>query len=283
MVEILKSGLYDTIQDLGRPSYQQFGVPLSGVMDVYSASLANALVSNGNDAAVVECMMTGPKLKFHNDALICITGAKMQAKLNDVFIANNTAIIIKSGDILSFGRLELGCRTYIAIAGGFRSELIMGSRSMYQDLTNDHKLKTGDRIPVSEEKIAIPSSFASVKTKNNYFKTKQIQVIKGPEFESLSLEQQRSLFENEFTISSDSNRMAYQFDERFENQLQSMITSLVLPGTVQLTPNGQLFVLMKDCQTTGGYPRVLQVIESSIGKLSQKLSGDKIQFKCIAL
>ena len=92
-------------------------------------------------------------------------------------------------------------------------------------------------------------------------------------------EQIIKLFNQEFTVFKENNRMAYQFQELVTNNLKDIITSLVLPGTVQLTPFGKLIVLMRDCQTTGGYPRVLQLKESSINLLSQKKVGDKIKFK----
>ena len=108
-----------------------------------------------------------------------------------------------------------------------------------------------------------------------------MEVFKGPEFEYLTLEQQAQLFNNKLTISNLNNRMAYQFKEPLKNNLNPIITSQVLPGTVQLTPSGNLIVLMRDCQTTGGYPRILQLKETSINVLSQKMTGQTLQFKLL--
>ena len=110
------------------------------------------------------------------------------------------------------------------------------------------------------------------------FGLNDIEVLKGPEFELLTKKQQKQLLSNKFTISKDNNRMAYQLVEILANNIKPIITSLVLPGTVQLTPSGKLIVLMRDCQTTGGYPRVLQLKEYSIDVLSQKLAGKNIHF-----
>lgn len=282
MVEVLKAGMYDTIQDFGRANCQEFGVPFSGVMDMYSASLANTILGNSSNVAVLECAIVGPKLKFYTDTLVCITGADMSARINDVSVKTNTVISVSANDILSFGKLIYGCRAYISVLGGFLTEEKMSSMSMYQGITSANKLQKGDRLRISEEhKTKKSMSFSSVKVNAKHFETLDLNVYKGPEFDALDETQKELLFQQEFTISKDSNRMAYQFDQRLNNKLSSIITSLVLPGTVQLTPSGQLMVLMRDCQTTGGYPRIMQLSENAINIVSQKFFGDKIRFKCL--
>jgi len=101
---------------------------------------------------------------------------------------------------------------------------------------------------------------------------------KGPEFNLLSDAQQKILTKNLFTISNDNNRTGYRLEEQVKNNLDSILTSGVLPGTVQLTPSGVLIVLMRDCQVTGGYPRVLQLTESAINQMAQKTTHDTFQF-----
>nr|WP_321235663.1 biotin-dependent carboxyltransferase family protein [uncultured Psychroserpens sp.] len=281
MVEVLKAGLFDTIQDFGRIGFQEFGVPFSGVMDENSASLANSIIGNDQNAAVIECTVIGLQLKFHAHTLICITGAQMNPNLNGLPIKNNTAISVRPNDILGFGRLEYGCRSYISVSNGFLTEEIMASRSMYQGITSRFKLQKGDLLPISKEEKDKTATFSSIKINKNHFQSQDIEVFKGPEFDKLNLKQQKLLCEQQFTISKDSNRMAYLFDECFDNALHPIITSLVLPGTVQLTPSGQLIVLMRDCQTTGGYPRVFQLTEKAMNMMSQKFFGGKVRFKCI--
>lgn len=280
MVEVLKSGLLDTVQDIGRNGFQQFGVPISGVMDHVSAERANRILGNHRDAAVIECTASGPKLLFHQDTVICISGAFMSPKLNGYSLENDKAISIANGDVLSFGTLIYGFRAYIAVYGGFQTEIVMKSRSMYANITSQSRLLKGDCIPILDKEEAAFSSFSSLKLKNDHFDSILLSVYKGPEFNGLSVEQQRLLRHQEFTVSRDSNRMAYQLNERVENELESIITSLVLPGTVQLTPAGKLLILMRDAQTTGGYPRVFQLSESSINCLSQKAIGAKVKFVC---
>ena len=122
MVKVIKPGFYTTIQDLGRFGYQDYGVPVSGSMDQYSAQFANALLNNEKSDAVLEMTMTGPKLQFNSQTSICISGANMSPELNGSDIKLNTLIPIKPNDILSFGKLKEGFRSYLAVSGGFQSE-----------------------------------------------------------------------------------------------------------------------------------------------------------------
>ena len=282
MVEVIKAGLFDTIQDQGRMGMQAYGVPYSGPMDAYTATLGNAILGNAKEAAVMECTILGPQLKFQTPTRICITGALMQPRLNGIVIKNNRVILVQKNDILSFGRLEYGCRSYISVLGGFRTKLVLGSRSLYQGITPRFKLATGDQLPVSN--VLDPhtiAGLATIKTQDKHFQKQDIEVFVGPEFEQLSLEQRALLFQQTYSVATSSNRMAYQFNETLPNTLAGIITSVVLPGTVQLTPSGQVMVLMRDGQTTGGYPRILQLSEEAINVLSQKPFGAKIRFKCI--
>ncbi|WP_412985547.1 biotin-dependent carboxyltransferase family protein [Pontimicrobium sp. IMCC45349] len=280
MIKVLKTGLYDTIQDMGRWDFQEYGVPVSGVMDRYSAKIANALVGNEDHAALLEITLIGPKLEFLQDCLISITGADLSPSLNGISIPLNTTIHIKRGDILSFGKRKQGCRAYLAVSGGFLTQTVMKSRSMYKNITNAFKIEKGEILPSASFTFnERTNANASVKVKSEHFAGLSLDVCKGPEFDLLSNEQQDRLLSSGFSIANENSRMAYQLEETLQNQLEPIITSLVLPGTVQLTPSGKLIVLMRDCQTTGGYPRVLQLSVLAINRLSQKFTGDLIHFK----
>ncbi|WP_040280091.1 5-oxoprolinase subunit C family protein [Psychroserpens damuponensis] len=281
MVRVLKAGLYDSIQDQGRVGVQEFGVPLSGAMDQYSAALANSILGNDGNAAVLESVAVGPHLSFSRETLICVTGADMNIVLNMQPIKNNTVYEVRANDELKFGTCQYGYRSYLAVLGGFQTREQFGSRSMCKGITASYKLLKGDVLPTLKVAAHINKTFASVKINKSHFETYNFEVFKGPEFCLLGERQQQQLFESLFTISKDSNRMAFQLDEPFDNALCGMITSLVLPGTVQLTPSGKLIILMRDCQTTGGYPRVLQLTEKSINSIVQQFIGSKIAFKCL--
>lgn len=278
MLKVLSPGIYSTIQDFGRFRYQKYGVPYSGVMDKQAASYANIILGNLIENSVLEITMQGPKLQFNCNTSICISGANMSPKLNNKSVLNNEYISINKGDILSFGKLNKGFRTYLAVLGGFKTENVMQSYSMYQGITRKLRIEKGDILEIENHDKCIKNSYASLKVKDSYITSKEIEVYKGPEYDKLSEVQMEFLSNADFTISKDNNRMAYQLNETLENTLEPIITSLVKPGTVQLTPSGKLIVLMRDCQTTGGYPRVLQLKESSINTLAQKFTGQTVSF-----
>ena len=256
-------------------------MPISGSMDQFSSILSNKIISNNDNDAVMEITMIGPTLKFKTETTISITGADMSPLLNGENINLFKPHIIKNGDILSFGKLKCGLRCYLSVLNGFKTKKIMNSISMYANITKEFRISKGDILNL-ESKINSNNTISLNDFEyENHFKGPFIEVYKGPEYEKLSIKQQTNLFNKKFTVSNKNNRMAYQMNEAIENNLDSIITSLVMQGTVQLTPSGEIIVLMRDNQTCGGYPRILQLNESSINKLSQKHMNDRIIFKLI--
>ena len=281
MIEVIKSGLYSTIQDLGRFGFENYGVPISGSMDQFSSIISNKLLGNKDQDAVMEITMTGPVLKFLEKTKISITGADISPSINNNPVKLNIVHNINKGDLLSFGKLKYGIRSYLSVLGGFLTKEVMGSKSMYPNITKSFRIANGDFLKIKAlNKINIDPEITKIDYLE-HFKTNKIKVFKGPEFDELSGIQKHNIFKKNFTISNNNNRMAFQLNEPFVNQLKPIITSLVMQGTVQLTPSGKLIILMRDNQTCGGYPRVLQLNESAINKLSQKYMNNEIKFELI--
>lgn len=278
MLKVLQPGFFSTIQDLGRFGFRDIGVPVSGVMDSYSAQFANALLGNANGSAIIEMTMLGGKFQFLEPTIVAISGALMNPKLNDEPVSQNKLIHIQANDVLYFANVKKGFRTYLAVKGGFKTENVLGSRSMYPSVTPQSVIKKEDHF-FYEPFEGVPNAFSKVKYDDSNLESNVLEVFKGVEFDKLSENQKQQLFSNGFLVSKNNNRMAYQLEPKLENSLKSILSSPVLPGTVQLTPNGNLIVLMRDCQTTGGYPRVLQLTEKSINVLSQKTLGNTIKFR----
>ncbi|WP_333474133.1 biotin-dependent carboxyltransferase family protein [Zunongwangia sp. HRR-M8] len=277
-MKVLQPGLFSSIQDYGRFGNMKYGVPASGVMDRYAARTANLMLRNDANDAVLEVTMMGPKLEFTAATKIVISGAFLSPKLNANELENNTVIEISNGDILSFGRRISGCRAYVAISGGFATEEILGSKSWYEGISDHQKLQKGMEIPFTEDALSKIETFAALKFDDKYLRSSKIEVYKGPEFDFLSEEKKSQLEASEFSIDQNNSRMAIQLQEELSNELDPIITGPVIPGTVQLTPSGKLIVLMRDCQTTGGYPRVLQLTSEGIRTIAQKLTNEKIKF-----
>ena len=280
MIKIIDPGLYSSIQDNGRLNYQKYGVPISGCMDLKASFFANALINNSKNAALIEATQLGPKILFKASTYISITGANMNPFINNKEVSMNKAININNGDILSLKNSNNGLRSYIAIKDGIKSNLILGSRSYFKGISSKFKLEKGDvfKINLIKKKLNLNSKN---NFKYNYDNDKTILVFRGPEFKYLSQKQKAFLCNKDFTISNENNRMAYKLKEKFKNQLKSIITSPVLPGTIQLTPGGEIIILMKDCQVTGGYPRIFQLNEMSFDLIAQKKTNDKIKFKIV--
>lgn len=282
MIRVLNAGFFTTIQDKGRVGFAKFGIPISGVMDSYSADLANHILNNSLDTALLEITFGGCSLQFIKNTMICISGADFSPTVNQMKIPLNTRIFVHNNDVLSFGTRHFGAFCYLAVKGGFLTEIKFNSRSFFQNITDDFMIRKENLLPFLEFHD-FKSSHASVKTKKSYFKKTKIKCFKGPEFDLLTKNQQNLLLKNKFAISKDMNRTGFHLVEILENNLSQILTSAVLPGTVQLTPSGKLIVLMRDCQVTGGYPRILQLTEKSINIFSQKIAGDTFVFSILKL
>ena len=281
-IHVLRPGFYTTLQDTGRHGVAQYGVPQSGVMDSFSAEKANLLLNNDPNAAVLEILMTGPVLEFSSETYIAVCGAQFDILLNDQAISLAKRYRVQKGDVLKFGRLHKGLRAYLAVSGGFQTESVLGSRSQYSGITTAAKLEKGMSLAITDE-VSTTKALSRVNFEDTQLWDPAIEAYPGPEFALLSTEEQQQLFERSFILSSKSNRMAIPFEEPLDNTLKGITTGPVLPGTVQLTPNGTLIALMRDCQVSGGYPRVLQLSTFGICQLAQKRPGESISFKRKAL
>ena len=276
MIKVIDPGFYTSIQDKGRFGFQNYGVPVSGCMDENSAKIANQILRNLTSSALLELTMTGCSLKFEKSTIIAVTGSDMNAKLNGSSIQMYNKIDVKKGDLLSFGRFEYGFRTYIAFQGGIKSEKVMKSRSMYNGITKSFKIQKNDKIVLNN---SINKSRSTNQEKiQKLILSNNIECYKGPEFHKLSKENKENLLKKQFSISNNHNRMGYILNEKIKNNIKPIITSHVMPGTVQLTPGGKIIILMRDCQTTGGYPRILQLTNNAINILSQKMTNSEIKF-----
>lgn len=278
-LEILKSGLASSVQDQGREGFGSFGVPQCGAMDKYAAKFANILVGNAENDAVLEIATMGCKIRFHERALVAISGLDAEIYVNKAKKPINEAFLMARNDILEIKGKFRGRWVYVAISGGILSEIVLKSRSMYEGITPQFNLKKGTFLEINPYLEEENPTFSSLRFEDTRYSCEEMEVFPGPEFQLLSQETKRRLIQCKFTVSGDSSRMAFLFEETVENKLTPILTSPVLPGSVQLTSSGKLIVLMRDCQVTGGYPRVLQVTEKSVSVLSQKRTGEEVGFR----
>ena len=276
MIKVIQPGLFTTIQDGGRHGFRNIGIPTSGFMDQESAWAANELVNNNKDESLLEITLTGPTLIFNCNCVISITGGDFNPLINNLPVKMYQSINVSSGDILKLNNTINGARSYIAISGGLNVKSLFGSKSFFSNISDSYHLKKGDEIKVSKKSESQILKWDKLKFNLNRF----MKVFRGPEYDLLSTNSKKKLFKNEFTINTN-NRMAYNLEEKLQVDIKTIISSPVLPGSVQLTPSGKIIILHRDCQTTGGYPRILQLDTNSLNNLSQLKSYDKIKFSPI--
>lgn len=276
MLKVKKAGFYTSVQDRGRFGYRHQGVPVSGACDLIAAGRANSLLENDPDAALLEITMQGPELVFNEPTYIALSGADMEVTLDGEVLAMEQVHRVGGGSELRCSRTRNGFRTYLGIKGGLLTESVLGSRSYYPPVTTHRKLSALMELPYEPTEAFEPKLLKL--SPSEFWKEEKLEAFPGPEYDLLSQKQREMLFSTRFTLGKEHDRMACQLQEHLPGHLIRMITSATLPGTVQLTPAGRLIILLRDGQTTGGYPRVLQLASRSVSVLAQKHSADRVRF-----
>ena len=285
---IRKPGILTTLQDLGRFGARRFGVNPSGVMDVAATRVVNTLLGNAESAAVLELHFPAAELEFDDDAVFAIGGAEFGAELNGTSVANWTIVQATKGDVLRFTKKLSGSRAYLAVAGGLSGDEWLDSRSTNLAIgiggLSGRKIAAGDRIEceASQSKVKL-SAGMSLLARYSRFPT--VRVIAGPEFEYLTAASERTFLREGFTLTNDCNRMGYRLKGKPLHLLHTreMVSSAVAFGTIQLLPDGQLIVLMADHQTSGGYPRIANVISVDLPLLAQLGPNDGVSFELVSI
>ena len=283
-----KAGMLTTVQDFGRPQYQHFGIPVGGVMDKFSAKEANRLVGNQSEAPVFEITLMGPEIEFSEPCQIAITGADLSATLNGMPIENYQTINVPTDGLLKFGRLTSGCRAYLSIGGEMNISSWLGSSGAINfeamALTPNSLIKKGSSIYIHEaSQIDVRST---PKNQIPILKPEiSVRVIEGPEFSLFSKNDRDFFFDQKFKITTNSNRMGCRITPSISNYNQSkeLISSGIVPGTIQVTNSGQPIILLADAQTTGGYLRIVNIVSSDLDKIAQLKPGDKVSFDLMTL
>lgn len=277
MIEIKKPGLHTSVQDEGRYFYRSKGIPVSGAMDQEAFRFANFLLKNDLNTPVLEFTQVGPTLYFHARTSAVITGAQFNVKLNGKKVTFSTPFEIPADSVLQIGNAVEGNYGYLSIKGGFHAHDVLGSASFCPTVNDAARCNKGNTFVYVRSRQNHVEKFVNVNTLNR-IKDHKIDVYPGPEFDQLNSDQKRMLTES-FSVSRNSSRMAIQLDHDFDLKASDILTAPVQPGTVQLTPGGDLIVLMRDAQTTGGYARIFQLSQSAINRIAQCKPGTSIRFK----
>ena len=278
--EIMRPGVFTTVQDLGRPGHRAQGVALGGAADPFALRLANLLVGNAEDAAGIEFTLTGPEIVFHRAALIALGGAEIEG------VPAWRPFAVRAGATLNLGALRRGARGYLAIAGGIDVAPVLGSRGTlvrggFGGLAG-RALRGGDRLPVPEVRRD-PGGHWQIDPRMlpELAQPAVLRVVAGEqagEFEA-------GWMAHEFKATAQSDRMGVRLSGAAlrRNTSRERLSAPVAPGTVQVPPDGQPIVLLADAQTIGGYPRVAHVIAVDLPRAAQLRPGDAVRFTAVSL
>ncbi|MBN2851957.1 MAG: biotin-dependent carboxyltransferase family protein [Clostridia bacterium] len=273
---VISKGIYTTVQDLGRIGYRNYGVPVSGALDKDAMINANRLVGNDDNAPCLEILASGLCLKAMDDFQIALTGGEVEATLDEIKLEQNKALNIKKNQVIKLQRMISGIRTYLAVSGGFSSQLMMGSRSVNEKILMGKSLMNGDVINRNQAILPVSSKPLIKRKNNNVF-----QVILGPDLDKFTKAGIQTFLKSEFTVSEKLDRMGIRLNgDKIElDDHADVVSHPVVYGSIQVPDDGNPIILMADCQTTGGYAVIGTIRNKDISQLGQLKSGDKIRFR----
>lgn len=286
---VIEPGALTTVQDPGRNRYLQFGIPVCGALDKFSAEIANYLVGNDKRAAVLEMTFLGPKLEALCQMEVAITGAGMPVKVNGNEMPAWQTITLSAGDILQIFSVNTGFRGYLAITGGFDVPKIMGSRSTYVGGKigglEGRPLRSGDVLDRLEDRLSGQIRQLPLKDQPVLSTDIVLRAVPGPQedFFDKGLD---VLFNSTFSVSDKADRMGYRLEgpavELKPDVPQSIISEPILPGAIQIPPDCQPIIVLVE-MTVGGYAKPATTIGADLSLVAQIKSGDTVKFQKIDL
>ncbi|TPI59332.1 biotin-dependent carboxyltransferase family protein [Mesorhizobium sp. B3-1-7] len=295
MIEILSTGLPNTVQDLGRPGYLALGISHGGAMDSQALAIANFMLGNDRSAAGLEIALYPFRLKAHVDTALAITGADCPIHIDDRRYPPWWATTIRAGETLLVEAPRAGARSYIAFAGGLDLPSVMGSRATdvkggFGGLAG-RGLAHGDRLQLNSAVCPLPSTGLGVAleerqiTGNATDSAIVLRVLPAAEFDAFTAQAQAAFTSSEWKITSEANRMGYRLSGETLSLTSPMelLSHGIVPGTVQVPPSGQPIVQLADANTCGGYPKIATVIEADLWRLAQAPIGARLRFVPVSI
>jgi antagonist of KipI len=288
---VLDPGLLTTVQDLGRFGYQRVGVPPSGPMDRVAFRVANRLVGNADGTAGLECTIKGPRLEVRRATLLAVTGAPMGFTVNGQEAPTWTAVRVHPGDVVGFQMASIGCRAYLAVAGGIDVPEALGSRATYLrgrlGGLGGRALQKGDALPVGPPATSVASEGQTVPAtlRPAYPVERECRVILGPQADRFTPDGIRAFLDGPYEVTPQADRMGYRLKgpEITHARGHDIVSDGIPLGGIQVPGERQPIVLLVDRQTTGGYTKIATVIGVDIGAIGQTRPGHRIRFREVTL
>jgi len=294
-VIVARSGFLTSVQDVGRTGFREFGVSAGGALDPFALRVANLLVGNDEAAAGLEITFGGLQLHFQEERIVAWCGGEFDVRVGSTALPVGHAALVRAGDELKFGRSEIGCRAWLAISGGINVPIVLSSRST--DLRanfggfNGRALRDGDVLPLVQKPRSTPAAagISSWTAPHDWVSPAKheptLRFVRGVDWNRFSASTLQHFMNELFAVSSDSDRMGVRLDgpELKREDNVDLISEAVAPGTIQVPPSGKPILLLGDCQTIGGYPKIAHVITVDLGIAAQLRAGDRVRFSEVSL
>jgi antagonist of KipI len=302
----VRAGFLTSVQDVGRTGFREFGVSLGGALDSFALRVANLLVGNDEGAAGLEITLGGVQLRFDEERIVAWCGGEFSVHLGSTALPAGHTALLPAGEALKFGRPQIGCRCWLAVSGGIDVPLVLGSRST--DLRaqfggfEGRTLRDGDelvlgkfrRSPVfakttADKQTAATKSISSWTAPHDWVSPAKrdpiLRFVRGVDWNRFNASTLRRFTSETFAVSLDSDRMGVRFDcpELKREDNVDLISEGVAAGTIQVPPSGKPILLLGDCQTIGGYPKMAHVITVDLGIAAQLRASDHVRFSEVSL
>lgn len=285
MIEVVHAGLCDLVMDQGRGGWCALGVPAGGAADPAALAAANRLVGNEADAAGLEITLAGPGLLFPRGAVVALAGAGFSAsRSTGAAVRWHETLVLAPGETLVLGRAEAGCRCWLAVSGGLAVPQVMGSRSTFLPAgfggLEGRPLRAGDRLECGAASGELPRLRA--RPVGGQAVESTLRVVPGPQIGQFDDGGLAAFFGAAYQVATASDRRGLRLQGPVVTQAGVELASQgVLPGAVQVPPNGQPIILGWDGPVTGGYPVIAGIISADLAKVAQLRPGDLVRFTTI--
>ena len=289
-IRVLKEGMLTTVQDLGRIGYQSQGFGVSGVMDVRSCKIANLLLDNPENEAVLEFTLIAPKIQFTSETIIAITGGNFEPMVNKEPVKMYTALYMHRGDILEFAGCESGSRGYIAFSSYLDIPVVMGSRSTNLKCGiggfRGRRLVKGDYVGFRIKRRYLPYFLSRTLALDEFIgESTTLRVVLGPQDDCFTKKGIETFLNSDYTVTSDFDRMGCRLDGPYigYKKTTDIISDGIAFGSIQVPSHGKPIILLADRQTAGGYAKIANVASIDIPKLAQCKTDNTVRFEAITV
>jgi biotin-dependent carboxylase-like uncharacterized protein len=291
-MRVISPGFLTTVQDLGRPGWTHVGVSPSGAADTVALRLGNQLVGNPPNSSALEMTLLGGTFEFESSTVIALAGSDFEPMLDGMPLPMWQSRRVLRGQVLRCGMTKEGARCYLCVHGGFIIEPFLGSASTHLTTSlggmKGRRLFAGDRLQLRGLDIGDVKQRRVDTTTVEYLYDKKNNVLRvtaGPQYD-LFTDQAVDLFTNStYVVSEDSNRMGLRLSGPpiKRHDTHDIVTEGVSLGAVQVPPHGEPIILFVEHQTTGGYPKLANVISAEMHRVGQLRPRDEVRFRFVGM